>query len=104
MRILKDFKSLFFVSAHSKGVTGKPCVSADSKEVSGALAAGREWVDAAFRGKKEGEFNAEGTEGTEFTETDGKMGEREWSEGAVSENELEREENMAEGSMDWRWR
>ena len=49
--------------------------------------------------KKEGESNTEGPEGAEFTESDARMRELERSEGAVRENELERDENMAEGSM-----
>jgi hypothetical protein len=54
---------------------------------------------ADFSEKKEGESNIEGTGGTEFTKSNAKMRELERSEGAVSGNELERDENMAEGSM-----
>ena len=95
---------LRFGSADSKGVTGRFCVSADSKEVSSASVATMESTGAEFSEKKEGESNAEGTEGTEFIESGAKMGELERSEGAARGNDLEREENMGNGSMDWRRR
>jgi hypothetical protein len=91
---------LRFGSAHSKGVTGGFCVSADSKGVSGALVATMESIGAEFGEEKEGKFNSEGIEGTEFAESGAKMGELERSEGAASGNELEREENTGNGSMD----
>jgi hypothetical protein len=94
--ILKDFKSLFFGSAHSKGVTGGFCVSADSKGVSCISVTALKSTGADFSEKKEGESNIEGTE---VTKSNAKMRELEQSEGAASGNELERDENMAEGSM-----
>jgi len=63
-----------------------------------------ELTGAEFSEKKEGEFNTEGTEGAEFTGPCPEMKELERSEDAASGNELEREENMGDGSMNWRRR